>query len=119
MSQLTGFLSERPKETLPNQSVANPRNSSQTYLAQKDQMNQCNLIHILRSGKQVDNQVSTPSSSTQASTSPSLIPPQLNSDNTKKDSSAENVHKSKEQSGRALTRLLSAHFSRISEEIYL
>ena len=64
MSQLAGSLSERPKGTLPSQPVANSKNSSQAHLAQEDHMNQCNLIHTLRSGKQVDNQVSTPSSST-------------------------------------------------------
>jgi len=56
-------------------------------------MNQCNWIHTLRSGKQVDNQVSTPSSSKQASTSSSPTPPQLDSDNTKKDKSDEDVYK--------------------------
>ena len=39
MSQLVGSLSEKPKETLPHQPVANPKNSSQAHLAQKDQMN--------------------------------------------------------------------------------
>ena len=84
---------ERQKGTLPSQSVANPRNSSQAHLAQEDHMSQCNLIHTLRSGKQVDNQVSTPSSSKQAFTSPNHTSPQLDSDNTKKDKSAENMHK--------------------------
>ena len=69
MSQLTGFLSERPKRTLPSQPVANPRDSSQAHFAQEDHMSQCNLIHTLRSEKQVDNQVSIPSSPSQASTS--------------------------------------------------
>ena len=55
-------------------------------------MNQCNLIHTLQSGKQVGNQVSTPSSSKQAFTSPNPTLPQLDSDNTKKDKSDENVH---------------------------
>ena len=71
MSQLAGSLSEKSKGTLPSQLVANPRNSSQAHLAQEDHMNQCNLIHTLRSGKQVDNQVSTLSSSKQAFASPS------------------------------------------------
>ena len=92
MSQLAGFLSEKLKGTLPSQSITNPRNSSQAHLAQEDHMNQCNLIHILRSGKQVDNQVSTPLNSKQAFTSPNPTHPQLDSGNTKKDESDENVH---------------------------
>jgi len=55
MSQLASPLSERPKRTLPCQPVANPRDSNQAHLAQEDQMNQYNLIHTLRSGKQIDN----------------------------------------------------------------
>ena len=55
MSLLAGSLSEKPKGTLPSQSITNPRNSSQAHLAQDDHMKQCNLIHTLRSGKQVDN----------------------------------------------------------------
>ena len=51
--------------------------------------NQCNLIHTLRSAKQVDNQVSMPLSPIQASTSSTLTPP--NSE--QKDNSAEQVHK--------------------------
>ena len=47
----------------------------------------------MRLGKQVENQVSTPSSSTQASTSPSPTPPPVDSGNTEKDKSVENVHK--------------------------
>jgi len=39
MSQLAGSLSERPKEILPDQPVANPKNSSQAHLAQGDHMN--------------------------------------------------------------------------------
>ena len=68
-------------------------NSNQAHLAQEDHMNQCNFIHTLRSGKQVDNQLSTPSSLKQASTSPSPTLPQLDSESTKKDKSDENVHK--------------------------
>jgi len=94
ISQLAGSLIERPKESLPSQPLADPRNSSQAHLAQKDQMNQYNLIHTLRSGKQVDNQVSTPSSSTQASTFPSPTQPPSGSYNTEKDKSVVNVNKS-------------------------
>ena len=58
MRQLTSSISERSKRTLPNQLVTNPRNSSQAYVAQEDAMNQCNVVHTLRLGKQVNNQVS-------------------------------------------------------------
>ena len=56
-------------------------------------MSQCNLIHTMRSGKQVDKQVSTLSSSTQASTSPSPTSPPLDSDNTERDKPVENLRK--------------------------
>ena len=59
-------------------------------------MNQCNIIHTLRSGKQVDNQVSMPpipiqNDSTRASTPSSSTP--SNSDNFEKDKLADKVHK--------------------------
>jgi len=52
ISQLASSLSERPKVTLPSQPLANPKNSSQIFEAQ---INQCNVVHTLRSGKKVDN----------------------------------------------------------------
>ena len=55
MSQLASFLSEKPEGTLLSEPIINPRNSSQAHLAQEDHINQCNLIHTLQSGKQVDN----------------------------------------------------------------
>ena len=60
-------------------------------------MNQCNIVHTLRSGKKVDNQVSTPSNfiqhnHTQASTSSSPHPSK--SDESEKDKSTSQVHKS-------------------------
>ena len=39
MSQLASSLSERPKEILPSQLVTNPKNFSQAYMAEEDQMN--------------------------------------------------------------------------------
>jgi len=58
-------------------------------LAQDEQLNQCNVVHILRSGKQVDNQMSmSPTliqhNQTQASTSSTSAP--FNSDKSKKTS---------------------------------
>ena len=57
MSQLASSLSERPKSTLPNQPLVNPKNSNQAYEIQDPQINQCNVVYTLRSGKKVDNQV--------------------------------------------------------------
>ena len=61
----------------PSQLVMNPKNSQQAHLAEDQSLNQSNVVHTLRSGKKVDNQVSIPSKSiqhnhTQASTSSSL-----------------------------------------------
>ena len=50
-------------------------------------MNQCNVVHILQSEKQIDNQVSMPLDLTQTSTPSSFTPP------TSEDKSAEQVHK--------------------------
>ena len=91
MNQLASSLSERPKGTLPSQSLTNARTSSQASLAEDQLSNQCNVVHILRSGKQVDNQVSMPPnptqhSPTQASTSSSFT--LFYSDKSEKDKSA-------------------------------
>ena len=93
MSQLANLLSERPKDNLSSQSLTNSRNFSQAHVVQDSQMNQCNVVHTLRSGKQVDNQAmpSTPiqHDPTQASTFSSSY-----SDNSVKDKSTDLVHKS-------------------------
>ena len=73
----------------------NPRNSQQVYLVEDQSLNQCNVVHTLRSGKGVDNQVSTPTNPiqhnhNQASTSSNPI--SSNSDESKKDKSASQVH---------------------------
>jgi len=96
MSQLDSSINKRPKGTLPSQLVANPRNSSQAHMAKDDPMNQCNDVHILRSGKKIDNHVSIPPSgiqhnNTQASTSSNSNSSQ--SDEFEKDKSASQVHK--------------------------
>jgi len=75
MSQLASFISERPKGTLPSELITNSRNFSQAHVAQKDPMNQCNVVHTLWLGKQVDNQVSMPLDSTQTSTPSSSTSP--------------------------------------------
>ena len=61
MSQLTNSQNERLKGSLPSQPVTNPKNSYQAHLAEDQQLNQCNVVHILRSEKKVDDQVATPS----------------------------------------------------------
>jgi len=58
LSQQANPISERQKRTLPSQLLPNPRKPRQANEAQDP--NQYNLIHTLRSGKQVDNQVSMP-----------------------------------------------------------
>ena len=60
-SQLANSQNERLKGTLPSQPVTNPRNSYQAHLAEDKPLNQCNIIHILRSEKKVNKQVPTPS----------------------------------------------------------
>ena len=94
MSQLANPQNERLKGTLPSQPVTNLRNSQQAHLAEDQSLNQCNDVHTLRSGKRVDNQVSTPSNSiqhshTQASTSSS--PNSLKFDESKRDKSTSQV----------------------------
>ena len=81
---------------MPSQPLTNLINSSQTNVAQDQQLNQCNMVHTLRSGKQVDNQVSMPSNPlhhnlTQASTSSSFTP--SNSDKSEKDKSGDQEHR--------------------------
>ena len=55
MSQLANSQNERLNGTLPSQPVTNPRNSQQVHLAEDQSLNQCNVVHTLRSGKNVDN----------------------------------------------------------------
>ena len=67
----------------------NPRNSQQAHVAEDQSLNQCNSVHTLRSGKKIDNQVSTPSNPsqhnhTQASTSSSPNPSQSDESETDK-----------------------------------
>jgi len=55
MSQLANSQNERLKGTLPSQPVTNPRNSYQAHLDEDQPLNQCNVVHTLRSRKKVDN----------------------------------------------------------------
>ena len=74
MSQLVTPQNQRQKGTLSSQPIMNPRNYQQAHLAENQSLNHCNAVHTLRSEKQVDNQVSTSLSSTQASTSHTPTP---------------------------------------------
>ena len=60
ISQLANSLSKRPKGTLPSQLLVNPKNFNQAYEVQDSQINLYNVVHTLRSGKKVDNQVYQP-----------------------------------------------------------
>ena len=82
MSKLANLQYERQKGILPSQPIMNPKNSQQAHFAKDQSLNQCNAVHTLRSGKKVDNQVSTPPNPSQhnhtpASTSSSPILPNL------------------------------------------
>ena len=96
ISQLANPQNERLKGTFPSQPVTNPKNSQQAHLAEDQPLIQYNVVYILRSGKKVYNQVSTPTNSiqynhTQASTSSSPNPSK--SDEFETDKSTSQVHK--------------------------
>ena len=80
-----------------SQLAANRKNFYQAHLAEGQPLNQCNVVHTLRSGKKVDNQVSMPTNPiqhnhTHASTSSN--PNSFKSDEYEKDKSTSQVHKS-------------------------
>ena len=58
LRQQTNPISEREKRTLPSQPLLNPRSPWQAN--ENQDPNQCNLVRMLRSGKQVLNQISMP-----------------------------------------------------------
>ena len=58
ISQLTDSLNKRQKGALPSQPLPNQKNSFPIHEAEDITLKQCNTVHILRSEKQVDNQVS-------------------------------------------------------------
>jgi len=58
ISQLASSLNERQKRTLLSQPLPNPKNSFSVTEAEDVIPKQCNIGYILRSGKQVDKQVS-------------------------------------------------------------
>ena len=79
IGQLASSLNERQKGTLPSQPVPNPKNPFPIHEAEDIGPSQCNTVHILRSGKQIDNQVSShPVPNKSVSTSPVPVPPTKN-----------------------------------------
>jgi len=75
IGQLANSLNKRQKGTLPSQPLPYPKNPFPIYEAEDIGPQQCNTAYILRSGKQVDNQVfSHPISNTPVSSSPVIIP---------------------------------------------
>ena len=95
MSQLASSLSERQKGTLPCQPLVNPKNSNQAYEVQNSQINQCNVVHTLRSEKKVDNQVYQPKSPIQINPTPAFTSDsssQSAPQTSDKDTAAEQVH---------------------------
>jgi len=96
MSQLASSLSERPKDTLPSQPLANPKNSGQAYEVQDSQISQCNVTYTLRLRKKMDNEVSRPTSPVQINPTPastSASSSQSAPQTSEKDTSADHVHK--------------------------
>jgi len=96
ISKLANPHNERQKDTLPSQSIMNLRNSQHAHLAEDQSLNQCNVVHTLRSGKKIDNQVSIPSNPiqhnhTQAFTSSSPNP--FKSNESEMDKSTSQVYK--------------------------
>ena len=57
LSQLAITISEREKEKWPSQSEPNPKILIDQQSQPEGQFNHVNVIHTLRSGRQVDNQV--------------------------------------------------------------
>ena len=57
LGQLAMTVSEREKGKLSSQPEANPRIQNNQWPQQGAQINQLNIIHTLRSGKQIDNHV--------------------------------------------------------------
>jgi len=86
LSQQANPISERQKGTLPSQPLPSPKNPRQANEAQDP--NQYNLVHMLRSWEQVNNQVSMPPDPAQTSTPSSSVPLPPNSKETEVDKSA-------------------------------
>ena len=79
IGQLANSLNERQKGTLPSQPLPNPKNPFPIHEAEDIGPSQCNTVHILRSGKRIDNQVSNqPNKSVSVSTPHVLVPPTQN-----------------------------------------
>jgi len=99
ISQLANSLNERQKGTLSSPPLPNPRNSFPIHEAEDITLRQCNTVHILRSGKQVDNQVSNaPVSNLSVSNPPMFVQPKpVSNDPSSSSSSQPSTLKSKEK----------------------
>jgi len=76
--------------------LVNPKNSSQAYEVQDSQINQCNVVQALRSGKKVDNQVYQPKRPIQIDPTPastSANSSQSAPQTSDKDTTTDQVHK--------------------------
>jgi len=74
IGQLANSLNERQKGILPSQPLPNSKNPFPIHEAEDIGPKQCNTVHILRSGKQIDNQVSRhPVPNKSVSNSPVII----------------------------------------------
>ena len=82
IGQLANSLNERQKGTLPSQPLPNPKNPFTIHEAEDISTKQCNTVHILRFGKQVDNQVSShPVPNKSVTNSPVTVPQTQNDPN--------------------------------------
>ena len=78
LGQLANSINERQKGMLPSQPLPNPKHHFPLHEVEDMGPSHCNAIHILRSGKQVDNRVSNQSSkSMPKSTPPVPVQPTL------------------------------------------
>jgi len=106
IGQLANPLNERQKISLPSQPLPNLKNSFPINEAEDITPKQYNIVHILRSEKQVDKKVSNPSVSNNPVSNPHVITPKVSNDpssssisqpstfkSNEKDKSAEQTHK--------------------------
>jgi len=99
ISQLANSLNDKQKGTSPSQPLPNPKNSFPIHEAVDVTPKQCNTIHILRSGKQVDNQVSNALVSNLSVSNPPMLaqPKPVSNDLSSSSSSQPSTLKSEEK----------------------
>ena len=106
IGQLANSLNDRQKGTRPSQPLPNPKNPFPIHEAEDIGPSPCNTVHILRSGKQIDNKVSShPVPNKSVPKSPVIIPPTQNDpSSSSQPSTSKSIIKTKQMSN--LTRLL-------------